>query len=104
MTRPLTQAAFGALVRRHFGFLVDEDPVVDRRRGSFFATYALPSRTVTVECDEDRDYLAVRVAEAEEQALTLAARHTGRPWTADRLERAFAEDAADLRARLGGSR
>ncbi len=103
MTMPLTQSGFGALVRRHSGFLTGDEPVVDHRRTAFLATYPFGRRTVTVECDEGRDFLEVRVAEGGED-LPIASQQTGRSWTSERLERAFAEQAADLRRWLGAAR
>ena len=99
MTRPLTQSSFTALARRHFGFLSDDEPVIDRRNASFYATYA-SSPPVTVECWEKADLLEVSVV-ADGERLPIASQHTGQLWSRERLERAFSEQAEDLRSWLG---
>ena len=62
MTR-LTQSAFAALARKHFGFLSEDEPVLDYRLGAFFATYASSPRTVVLECWEDADFLEAALVE-----------------------------------------
>jgi hypothetical protein len=99
----LTQSAFAALARSHFGFLSEDEPVFDRRRTAFFATYASSPWTVVLECWEDADFLEVTAVHAGDR-LPIASQHTGRQWTEKRLERAFAEHAADLRTWLGARR
>jgi hypothetical protein len=92
----LNRSRSEALVRRHFSFaLGGESPTISRSSDTWRAAFPVEADGVELLCDVDRDFLETVVV-ADEQ-LPIASQHTGQGWTDERLERAFAEQAADRR-------
>jgi hypothetical protein len=92
----LNQSRFEALVRQHFSFaLHGEPPTISRSGDTWRAAFAVADGSVEVLSEIDRDFLETLVVSDEE--LPIASQHTGHGWTDERLERAFEEQAADLR-------